>query len=647
MIKAVQFRRLALFALLLMVAFCGLGYRLVDLQVLRHDELNSVAKASRSQKTLRASRRGDISDVNGVRLATTMLVKTVMANPTLIGTNRFRVAKTLAPLLKVDEAALADRLQIRTFKDKEGKERSRQAVLLKRQVSYEDWERIQLAMSNLVSSATLKTASSRERLAHLNLTRRSVFVEPTDDQMRVYPNASLASHVLGYVARLDKKVDGLVSSELKGQDGIEAQFNQILNGAMGWKQTETDRWRQELVVFRGEDVASRPGLNVVLTLDAVVQSIVETELATAMSSHGAVSASAVVMRPGTGEIVAMATLPNFDPNQPGRGDPSMANLRNRVVLDQYEPGSTFKTVVVSGALNEGVVALGDHFFCENGAFAYGGHVLRDAGHRFGNLSVEEIIAHSSNIGAAKVGLKMGPDLLDQYIRRFGFGQSTGILLPGEVRGTIHPVRNWSKVSIAQFPMGQGIAVTPLQMTTAIAAIANGGVLMRPRLVDRLEDEQQRVVQRFPPEPVRQVVSATAAGLMVRALKRAVSTNSAGEPYTGVNGRVDHYTVAGKTGTAQKAPYGSNKYFSSFIGFLPADHPELCIGVFIDQPDRRNYYGGTTAAPVFQRIASRAVVQLGIQPDLRMPDEPVTPAADAFSDVKDVGPLAPGRSRGNF
>lgn len=650
MIKPAQYRRLALLALLLLVAFAGLGYRLVDLQVVQHDAFVAQATALRSRRTLRTSERGDIVDANGLRLATTMLVKTVMADPTLIGTNQAvvaAVARTLAPLLKVDEAALFKRLQIQKFKDKEGRERERRSVLLKRKVAFEDWERIRAAMTNLPPAFNLKTASSRQRREYINLTRKAIFVETTDDQMRLYPNGPLAAHVLGHVLTRDTTVDGLVSTELAGMDGIEAKFDHVLNGAVGWKQTEKDAGENELVVFRCEDVASRPGLNVVLTLDAVVQSIVETELAAAMVRHSPVSVSAVVVRPKTGEIVAMATLPNFDPNEPGRGNTPMANLRNRAISDQFEPGSTFKAVVISGALNERIVTLNDHLFCENGRFAYGGHELNDSEHHYGNLSVEEIVGYSSNIGAAKVGLKMGPNLLDEYIRRFGFGERTGILLPGEVRGTLHPIKKWSKVSIVQFPMGQGIAVTPLQMTMAVAAIANGGLLMRPMVVDRVEDEDRRLVQKFQPEPVRQAVEAAAAQFMVQALKRAVSTNSAGKPYTGFNARLEHYTVAGKTGTAQKAPYGSRKYFSSFIGFLPADNPEVCIGVYIDQPEKNGYYGGATAAPVFQRIATRAAVQMGIRPDLATPDEPVARPAEVFSDAKAASPLTPGRSGRNF
>ena len=642
MIKPAQYRRLALMASLLIVAFGGLAYRLVELQVFRHEELSLRGSANR-RRVLRAPQRGAIVDANGLPLATTIMVKTVIADPTLIGTNQSIVARALAPLLKMDEATLTDRLQIRTFKDRDGRERQRKSVVLKRQVPPEDWEKIRMAMATLNFGVDTKKRGTREPACYRNLRNNAIQVEPTDDQMRIYPGGSLAAHVVGHVVTNDRKLDGVSATELKGVDGIEARFDSLLNGAFGWKQAETDTKQEELVVFRGEDVSSRPGLNVVLTLDGAVQSVVEAELAVAMERHAPLSVSAVMVRPKTGEIIAMATLPGFDPNQPGRDTP-IDHLRNRVITDSFEPGSTFKAVVISGALNEGVVNLTDHFFCENGMFFYANRKLHDAGHRFGDLSVEEIIAHSSNIGAAKIGLKMGDDLLYRYIRGFGFGERTGIPLQGEVCGTVHNVKEWSKVSSVQIPMGQGIAVTPLQMTMAISAIANGGLLMRPMLVNRVEDQQKVVLKKFQPEPVRQVITPAAAKLMVQAMKRAVSTNG-----TGWRAQLAHYTVAGKTGTGEKPPYKSDRYFASFIGFLPADNPEICLAVFIDQPDRKRagYYGGDTAAPVFKRIAERAAVQLGIRPDMILPDDPLSSPVEAYTDTKGLFPSKPARMADNF
>jgi cell division protein FtsI/penicillin-binding protein 2 len=315
-----------------------------------------------------------------------------------------------------------------------------------------------------------------------------------------------------------------------------------------------------------------------------------------------------MVRPRTGEILAMATLPNFDPNEPGHSP--MDALRNRVISDTAEPGSTFKIVVVTAGLNENVVSLNNVFDCEEGHFSYAGRMLHDH-EPFGLLTVERIITKSSNIGAAKIGIKLGDDKLYEYIQRFGFGARTGIPLPGEVAGTVHPLKNWSKVSIAQIPMGQGVTVTPLQMVMAMSALANHGVLMRPMLVDRLEDASGKVIVKYKPQPVRQVAGPETIREMVTALKTVVTRDG-----TAVQGGLEHYTVAGKTGTAQKVEHGQyvQKFYSSFIGFFPADNPEICISVVMDEP-RDSHYGGVVAAPVFHAIAERAANYLNLKPDI--------------------------------
>jgi cell division protein FtsI/penicillin-binding protein 2 len=256
------------------------------------------------------------------------------------------------------------------------------------------------------------------------------------------------------------------------------------------------------------------------------------------------------------------------------------------------------------------VRLNDSYDCEHGRFHFAGRVLHDH-ESYGVLSVEQIITKSSNIGAAKIGIKLGPPRLYDYIRSYGFGARTGIPLQGEVVGIVHPVKNWYKVSIAQIPMGQGISVTRLQMMMAMCAIANKGALMRPMLVDRLEDREHSIVAQYHPQRVRQVISESAARLMVQALKTVASPEG-----TGSKAALEHYTVAGKTGTAQKFEHGAlapGKYFASFVGFFPADNPEICISVMLDEP-KHGYYGGQIAAPVFKQIAERAANYLNIRPE---------------------------------
>ena len=618
MAKQLQYRRLAVLALLLGLAIAGLGYRLVDLQVLRYAELSAKARDNTRREFLLEPRRGDILDIKGNLLATSVFVKTVCADPALIGNRQTEVARAVAPLLQMSENELLQRLMPRLAHNAKGMVVTNHYVVLKRKVPVETWEKIQMAMTNLTFGLDEKKLPRAEQAFYRDLRRGSVYVENLDDQLREYPNQGLAAHVLGYVGMDEREIDGRRLLETSGKDGIERSFNSKLTGVRGWRLTETDRPGREVVPLREQDVEPRDGLNVVLTVDSVVQHIVEAALVEAMEKHSPISISGTVVRPRTGEILAMATLPNFDPN---KLVPSPDARRNRVITDVAEPGSTFKIVVVSGALNDRVVRLSDTFYCEHRYFRFGGTTLHDH-ESYGDLSVENIITKSSNIGAAKIGIKMGANRVYDYIRDYGFGTRTGLALPGEVGGIVHPVKEWRKVTIAQIPMGQGIAVTGLQMTMAMCAIANRGVLMRPMIVDRLEDSDHKVVAKYMPQRVRQVISESAAEQMVRALKTVVSPEG-----TAPKAALAHYTVAGKTGTAQKSGgrlgYLPDKYFASFIGFFPTDDPEVCISVMMDEPKREyGYFGGQIAAPVFKQIAESVANYLNIRPeDNEMPTVP--------------------------
>lgn len=606
--KRLQYRRLMWLTALLALAFAGLGYRLVYLQVFHHEQWSLKAQANTQRQYLLEPRRGEILDASGNPLATSVQVKTVCADPALIGNRQAEVAHALAPLLLDPENTLSQRLQPRLRQDAKGQMVTNHFVVLKKKVPVETWEKVQTAMNQLSFGVDEKKLSLAERAFYRNLRQKAVFAR--DDQLRFYPNQTLAAHVLGYASAEERVVDEIPVSEIIGRDGIEKTFDAKLAGVRGWRLTETDRQRRELVALREQDVEPRDGLNVVLTIDSVVQHIVESALAEAMVAHSPISISGIVIRPRTGEILALATLPSFDSNNPGAA--SADARRNRVIADMAEPGSTFKIVVVSGALNDGTVHLSDSFDCEHGRFFYAGHVLHDH-ESYGVLSVQQIITKSSNIGAAKVGIKMGPNHLYDYIQRFGFGAATGLPLPGEVsaRAFVPSVKRWSKVSIAQIPMGHGVCVTPLQMCMAMCAIANRGWLMRPMLVDRLEDPDHHVLAKYTPQRVRQVITEATAKQMVTALKTVVSPEG-----TAAKAALEHYSVAGKTGTATKVENGQyvrGKYFSSFIGFFPADNPELCISVVMDEP-KQGYYGGQVAAPIFKQIAERAASYLNIRPE---------------------------------
>jgi cell division protein FtsI/penicillin-binding protein 2 len=612
MTRRLQLKRALLLLALLVLAFLGLGYRLVDLQVLRHDELAALARQNTQREFWEAPRRGDILDTRGNLLATSIFVKTICADPVLLGNQQAVVARSLAPLLQMSEAELFQRLRLRVRRNEKGEWVTNRYVVLQHKVTDEAWQKIQLTLSRLSFGADEDKGPKSRRAFFRDLRRSAIFAEP--DQVRLYPNGSLAAQVLGFVGT---EPGSNHVSQMVGYDGIELALNSTLSGVAGWRVTQTDRQRRELAAWRDQDVPPRDGLNVVLTLDAAIQHMVETALTDAMQKHTPASVAAVVLRPRTGEVLAMATLPSFDPNNLGAADTN--TLRNRVISDVMEPGSTFKIVVVSSALNEGIVHLADTFDCERGQFAYAGRVLHDH-EPFGVLTTKAIITKSSNIGAAKIGIRLGEDRLYDYVCDFGFGARTGIPLPGEVGGILHPVRDWSKVSLAQIPMGQGVAVTRLQMLMAMGALANEGWLMRPMLVSRLEDRNGNVVQQYSPQRVRQVVSEPADKLMVEALKTVVSPEG-----TAPGAAMKDYTVAGKTGTAQKVEngvYAERKFISSFIGFFPADDPQLCISVVMDEP-KEGYYGGQVCGPVFKEIAERCASYLNIPPD-KNPETPASP-----------------------
>jgi len=612
LVHAMQIRRLCFFAGCMITGFAGLGYRLVDLQVVQHERFAEEARNNTERTFVLESKRGDLRDIRGNLLATSKIVHTVCANPDTLGTNYLAIARAVSPVLGMPLNELAEKLRPRTRLNGAGSLVPVQWVMLKRRIEGAEWRAVQEAMQSVSFGVDEKKLGKNHRAALDRIRKRGVFDEP--EEVRYYPNESLAAHVLGYIGVRERtNAQGRVEIDMSGKDGMEAALNSVLTGVHGWRQTEQDSAQRELPLYREQEVAPRAGLSAVLTIDAGVQHIVEDELAAAAEKHTPTSISCLVIRPATGEILAMANWPNFNPNRPGKADPE--ERRNRIVTDIAEPGSTFKAVVIAGALNDETVRLDTPFDCENGKFLFSGRYLSDT-HAYGVIPVERIISKSSNIGAAKIGILMGKEQVYHYVRAFGFGERTGIPLPGERVGMAARPANWSGLSISRIPMGHEIACTPLQMAMAICAIANGGTLMRPMLVDSFLDGTGARVAKFEPQAVRRVISEEAARKMTAAMKATVSTNG-----TAPKARLSHYTAAGKTGTAQKIidrQYVRNKHYSSFIGFFPADQPELCISVVMDEP-KNGYYGGETGGPVFQRIAERAANYLAIPPEF-IPDD---------------------------
>jgi cell division protein FtsI/penicillin-binding protein 2 len=385
-------------------------------------------------------------------------------------------------------------------------------------------------------------------------------------------------------------------------------LDEELSGHDGFRMIEHDRKGREIVVYRGQEQLPEQGADIRLTIDMGLQAIVEREVDTTYRQLHPAAVTSVLADPTTGEILAMACRPNYDPNRYYDAKPDQ--MRNRAISDMYEPGSTFKIVVTSAAYNEGIVDENTRIFCENGRFLFCGKTIKDH-HGNGDLSIPEILMKSSNIGAAKVALRMGDESYYDYVRRFGFGEKTGIPLPGEISGMVNPPHRWDKLTKSRMAYGQSVAVTPIQMVMAMSTIANSGKLMKPRLIlSRGEGSAEE-----DPTCVREVVKPKTATFISRALVSVLSDHG-----TAAMARVPGFTAAGKTGTAQKiSPRGGyleNRYIVSFAGFLPADHPRLMGLVIVDDAPlgESANYGGLVAGPVFSRIAGQAARHLDMQPD---------------------------------
>jgi cell division protein FtsI (penicillin-binding protein 3) len=430
-------------------------------------------------------------------------------------------------------------------------------------------------------------------------------------RQRVYPHGALAGQLLGFTG-----VDG------HGLEGIERALDAELRGEVEAVVVGHDARGRQFVLGEGWGSLPRAGAEVELTIDAALQRVAEAELERGVRAAKAKAGTVVVLDPDTGEVLAMASVPRFDPNQ--FAGASHDQIRNRAITDSYEPGSTFKAVLAAAAIDAGVVRPTDPIRCENGKWAVGNRVIGDS-HPHGTLSFADVIAQSSNIGSAKVAERLGRERFAAAVEAFGFGQVSGIDLPGEVPGLLRPPARWGRIHLVTTAFGQGIAVTPLQLTRAFAAIANGGRLMRPYTVRRISaaDGSLRYLGR--PRVERRVMSRAAARTVTDLLVRVT------EEGTGKQARIDGFTVAGKTGTAQKVDARTGRYhprdrMSSFVGFVPAEDPALVILVVIDTP-RTATYGGIVAAPVFRAIAEYGLDRRGVLRPARAESSPAPPPAD--------------------
>lgn len=439
-----------------------------------------------------------------------------------------------------------------------------------------------------------------------------IITDPHD--RRFYPNNELAAHILGFT---DENGRGLA--------GMEKQMDSLLRGTPGERMVERDAKKHEIAAYQEKETPAVDGDDVTLTIKMGIQHVVEDQLDQIAQTYHPEAAYIIVMDPQTGEILAMGSRPNYDPNNSQTFQPE--RTRDRCITDMVEPGSVFKIITLAAALNEGLVNLNTQVFCENGSYYYAGRELRDD-EPHGWLSVQEVMAQSSNIGFAKIALDyLHEEKLYKYATAFGIGQRTGLFeQQGESPGLLRPVSKWSALSITRIPMGQEVAATPIQMVTAMSVIANGGNLVEPHLARQVTDESGKVVRIYKPRIVRQVISASAARDVAVALRQVTIDGTAKNIHiqdsTGAG-----WSFAGKTGTAQKfvnGEYSHTQHVASFIGFMPAEDPAFVTLVMVDDPKtkRGGDYGAEVSAPVFATIARQVAQMMNIPPDLPAPGPPV-------------------------
>jgi len=542
----------------------GLVARMYHLQVVRGDHYRQLSERTKCKDTIELAYRGPIVDRNGVVLATT----TSAAKVSRGGGYRYSPAhaSTLAPLLGLEKSALDASLS-------RGGEKF---TWLSRGVDQD----VSTAIRNL----------------------RIPGIEIHQSQERSYPQGSTAAHILGFVG-----------ADANGLEGVEKLFDREIKGSSVKVHVCRDVTGRAFL-SNAEDTGLNRGGTAYLTLDATLQSIAEAELAKQVEKTHATAGAVVMMDPKTGEILALANVPTFDPNDVEGS--ALAARRNRIVTDLFEPGSTMKPFVVAAALEAGLIKPEDKFFCENGRLYVPGwpKPIRDH-HGHGTLSVGDIIRVSSNICSAKIGWMLGPRRLYDYLSAFGFDRLSHVEMPGERRGMVLPPEKWKQLNTTTISFGQGISVTALQLATAYSTLANDGVRMQPRIIRKITDQFGGTTRDFPLQEERRVVSAEVARTMRHMMAAVVSKQG-----TAAAAIVDGVPAAGKTGTAQKAEngrYSESRWLASFAGFLPVENPRVVIVVMVDEP-KGVHYGGLIAGPVFKSIAEASLDYLGIERELPVP-----------------------------
>jgi cell division protein FtsI (penicillin-binding protein 3) len=538
---------------LILLIFCIA--RLFSVQFFRSGYLANLAKKQHNLFVELEPLRGTIYDSNLKPLAFNLPMDSVYASPSEIpDKDKEGLIRKLIPILNVDYGYLKDRLY-----------RKKSFIWLARKIKPRQVEAIKKL--NIKGLGFLK------------------------ESKRSYPNSYLASQIIGFAG-----LDNI------GLEGLELYYDKYLRGEAGWAFFLRDARQKKLDLWE-KMVLPKDGYNLILTIDEVIQYIAERELDKAYNTYHAKGASIIVLDPHTGRILALANRPTFDLND--HAQISKEKIRNRTICDLFEPGSVFKIVTASAALEEKKVNEEDKFFCENGSYRVANHILHDHSPH-GWLTFREVIEQSSNIGTCKVAQVLGPDIVYKYIKLFGFGSKSEVDMPGEISGMAKEPRQWSKTTISAVPMGQEIGVTALQLANAIATIANGGQLMKPYIVEEIQDRYGETIKGFSPTMIHKTISLDTALRVKKILTGAIETG------TGKLARIEGISAAGKTGTAQKlepnGAYSHNKFIASFIGFAPVEDPMVAIAVVVDEP-HPYYFGGVVAAPVFKNVATDVIKYL--------------------------------------
>ncbi|KJJ84558.1 stage V sporulation protein D [Candidatus Omnitrophus magneticus] len=538
-----------LILLFFLSAFIAIFLKLFYLQVLNYNRFAEMADRQHNKFLEVPPKRGIIYDRFMEPFTVNIDKTSIFADPHQI-VDQAEIAQILSKILQIDYEAILQKLNT-----------PKAFIWIKRKVSQEEFD-----------------AVKRMSLKGIH------FIKETE---RNYPNDSMASHVIGF-AGMDNR----------GLEGLELFYDTTLRGQPGLQHFIRDAKLRLVLDNEADSVMARNGLNLVLTVDNVIQHIVETEIKKMAEKYNASTASAVVMEPYTGKILAMVNYPDYNLNDFSTASRDVMN--NAVVSYVFEPGSVFKVVTASAVLSEGICDVDTKIHCENGEYEVAGRILHDF-HPYGLMTFEDVIAHSSNIGTVKMAMKLGKDKLNDYIKKFGFGSLTGVDLPGEVAGIVRPSRVWSKSDITTVPIGQGIAVTSIQLARAVSVIANGGYLVKPYIVERIVTEDGSIFKDNEPLKKERVIDEEICWKVKEMMEGVVEKGSGRKAYS------EKFITCGKTGTAQmvnpKGGYYDNKYHATFVGFAPKENPLFTIIVTAQDP-HPIHFGGNVAAPAFKEIAEK-------------------------------------------